>query len=245
MKKKILVVILIVAIILILVGPYIAIEIKSFINKDILTSLKGEIYYTKRDNLILNLYKLDANLDNKKLIYSHKNKGLTNFGDYNDNIIDFYYDRNTGEINFIAMNDGSFSLFSIKEGDKNPMLIGKGEELLNIAHSLDKTDYISNQQGDAIAVEKKGSIYIIENGKETCVKKFYGIYDSKFTGYRTIGFSPDGKHLIYSSMEHLTPIGSLLNHLINGFNSNIYIMDLDTGESSKFIDSYDIQWVMD
>lgn len=245
MKIKILVLILIVVIVFILVGPHIVIEIKGFINKDILTNLKGEIYYTKRDDIILNLYKSDANLDSEKLIYSHKNKGLSSYGDFNDNIIDFYYNKTTNNIDFVAMNDGDFSIFSMEIEEENPILIGKANELSNIGTSLDKTDYINNEQGNQLGVGRKGSIYIIENGKERCVKKFYGIYDSKFTGYEPIGFSPDGKHLIYGSMEHLTPLGSLVHHLINDFNGNVYVMDLDTGKSSKYINAYNIQWIMD
>ncbi len=235
MKRKRIILILIGMIILILVGPYITIGIKSLINKDILTSLEGEIYYTKRDNDVLTLYKSDANLDNERLIYSHKDKGLTNSGDYNDNIIDFYYDRNTSEINFRAMSDGEFALFSMKEG----------EEPSKLGASVDKREYIRNQQGNITAIGKKGSIYIIENGKEICIKKFYGIYDDKFTGYAPIGFSPNSKYLIYSSMEHLTPLGSIAHNLINDFITNVYIMDLGTGKSAKFINAYNIQWVMD
>lgn len=244
MKKKKLFLILIGIIILISVGPYTIIGIKGLINKDILTSLKGQIYYSKRDDGVLTLYKSDANLDNQKLIYSHKDKGLTDSGDYNDNIIDFYYDTSTNQINFIAMNDGEFALFSMEEGEKNPKLIDKNKTS-NIGRLLHKTDYIRKQQGNVIAMEKRGSIYIIENGKERCVKRFYGVYDDKFTGYAPIGFSPDSKYLIYSSMEHLTPFGSIAHNLINSFIGNVYIMDLDTGESVKFIDAYNIQWVKD
>lgn len=244
MKRKISILILIGIIVFMLAGPYIVIGVKSHINKDILKSLKGEVYYTKRDNSILTLYKSDASLENEKLIYSHKNKGLISSSDSNDNIIDFHYDANGDEIYFIAMNEGYFSLFSIKEGEEDPRLIDKPEKLVNMNTSLDETDYISNKQGNMMAVENRGSIYIIEDGEERCVKKFYGIYDDKFTGYGPIGFSTDGKHLVYSSGEHLTPIGGLAHGLMNGFNSNVYLMDLETGKSVKFIDSYDIQWVL-
>ncbi|MEW8987404.1 MAG: hypothetical protein AB2401_10465, partial [Bacillus sp. (in: firmicutes)] len=92
---------------------------------------------------------------------------------------------------------------------------------------------------------KKGSIYITENGKEKCVKKFYGMYDEKFTGYGPIGLSPDGNYLIYHSMEHLTPFGSILEGIISdsSFYGHNYVMDLKTGKSTRFIDASNFQWI--
>lgn len=71
-------------------------------------------------------------------------------------------------------------------------------------------------------------------------KEFY-----KFTGYGGIGFSPDGKYLIFSSSEHFTPIGFLLHNMITGFLGNVYILDLESGKSSRFVHAYKIPWLMD
>lgn len=229
---------------LILILPYVIIGIKGHINKDILSNLEGEIYYTKRVSSVLTLFKSDANLDNEALLYSHKGNGEDREGGYNDNIIDFYYDSNNKIITFIAMDD-DWSVFSVKEGEDKPTLMGETREVLKDGVSLDKTRYISNKQNDIAAFSKKGSIYIVENGKEKCVKKFYGIYDDKFTGYGPIGFSPDGKYLIYSSSEHMTPLGFIVNNMVTDFSGNVYILDLETEKSSRFIKSYDIQWIMD
>lgn len=242
MKKRRVSLIVVLIIVLVVASPYISMRIKAQINKDILTDLEGEIYYTKRDDGVLTLYKSDANLENEKLIYSHKGKGKIDENDYNDNIIDHYYDRNTDEIEFLAMNDGYFSLYKMGL-EENPNLIGKGEDVLKDDISLDKNDYIKTEIENKSAIEKEGSIYIIENGEERLVKKFYGIYDFKFTGYSPMGFTPDGKHLLYSSMEHLTPIGVIIDGMIGGYNMNVYIIDLETEKSARYVNAYNIQWV--
>lgn len=201
MKRKLL--ILVSVIIFVSVFIYAFWGFKKSVNADIVTKLEGQIYYTKRVDGILTLYKSNTNLENEKLIYSHKGKGKDNFGSYNDNVLDYCYDIKSGDISFVAMNNGEWSLFSLKEGENNAILINKQEK--NIY--LENTDYISNHQGEITDIQKEGSIYIVENGKERCIKKFYGLYDDKFTGYSPVGFSPDGKYLIYHSMGHLTFLG--------------------------------------
>ncbi len=66
---------------------------------------------------------------------------------------------------------------------------------------MTNTDYINNQTENITVAEKKGSIYITQNGEEKCILKFYGLYDNKFTGYHPLGLSPDGKFLIYYSPD--------------------------------------------
>jgi len=53
-----------------------------------LENVNGKIYYLKRDEGILKLYKSDADLKNEELIYSHYEKGETNFNSFrHDQII--------------------------------------------------------------------------------------------------------------------------------------------------------------
>lgn len=247
MKKKLLLLIGLIVFIVIILNIFT--YLKSTINSDIVKNLEGQIYYKKRVDGVNTLFKSDANLQNKKLIYSHKGKGKDSYGSYNDNILDYYYDRERQTISFIAMNDGDWSLFSLKEGEKNATLINKaGINNVEVEkHSrsfMSNTDYIKKQSQKRTVIQKQGSIYIIENGEERCIKKFYGIYDDKFTGYRPMGFSPDGNYLIYHSMEHLTSFGTLLESFFNDSYGHKYIMDLSTGKSTRFIDASDIQWVM-
>ncbi|MCR2823552.1 hypothetical protein [Lederbergia panacisoli] len=182
------------------------------------------IYYTERVDGALTLFKSDATLQNKTLIYSHKGKGNTRHGDYNDNILDFYYDKTNKTISFIAMNDGIWSLFSLKEGEEKPILLQKKVIEMN-------RDYIQDQFENVSASSMKGSLYLLENGNEKMIKKFYGIYGT-FTGYQPIGFSIDGKYLVYHSMEHLTPIGTILEGLAKEWDSigNMYIISINIGE---------------
>lgn len=218
--------------------------VKNKINSRILNDLNGEIYYTKRVDGVLTLFKSMANLENEKLLYSHKGKGKDNYGGYNDNIPDFFYDKESGGINFIAMNNGKWSLFYIKEGEKEASLIKEVELEEKYLDLMVNTDYINNNIEGVTAIEKKGSIYMIEDGIEKDLKKFYGIYDDKFTGYSSRGFSPDGRYLVYHSMDHLTPIGTIVDGLINGTAGNTYIMEIETGKDTKFIDASKIQWIM-
>ena len=207
-------------------------------HSDILSDLEGTIYYTKRVDGVKTLIKSDANLKNETLIYSHKGKGKDGYGSYNDNIIDFYYDKTSQIMYFIAMNNGSWSLFSLKDGEKKPSYLRK-EDMIT------KTDYIQNDFNKRTVTSKNGSIHLSENGKKKIIKKFYGIYDEKFTGYDPIGFSPDGRYLVYYSMDHLTPFGALLTGIFTNSIGNTYILDLSTLESTRFVDAADIQWVID
>ncbi|QED47942.1 hypothetical protein [Cytobacillus dafuensis] len=237
MKKKIILRFLLL-IIIIVISFNIFQYFTSNTNSQLLSDLEGTVYYTERIEGVLTLFKSDASLQNKTLIYSHKGKGNDSYGDYNDNIIDFYYDKTSKTIYFIAMNNGSWSLFSLKEKENKPTLLQK---------EVMETDkgYIQNQFNKLTVSSKKGSLYLLENGNEKTIKKFYGLYDEKFTGYQPIGFSPDGKYLVYHSMEHLTPFGTLLEGFVNNSFGNTYIMDLSTMESAKFIDAYKIQWIID
>ncbi|MCR2820054.1 hypothetical protein [Lederbergia panacisoli] len=207
-------------------------------NPNLLSNLEGTIYFIERIDGTLTLFKSDAALKNKTLLYSHKGKGKDSLGGYNDNIWGFHYDQTNKTISFIAMDNGSWSLFSLKEGEEKPTLLQK--DVMEIS-----TDYIQDQSENVSVISRKGSLYLLEDGKEKTIKKFYGIYDSKFTGYRPIGLSPDGKYLIYFSMEHATPIGAIFEGLVKDSVGNMYIMDLSTLESTKYVNAYQIQWIMD
>ena len=242
MKKKIILGILL-FLIIIVISSYIFRYFTNNTNPQLLSDLEGTIYYTERVDDVLTLFKSDATLQNRTLVYSHEGKGKDSYGSYNDNITDFHFDKTNNTIFFIAMNNGSWSLFSLKEGENEPVLLQKVETEKEFNEI--ETDYIQDQYENLTAIPKKGSLYLLENGNEKMIKKFYGLYDSKFTGYHPIGFSPDGKYLVYLSMENFTPFGTILEGLITNSSGNMYIMDLSTMESAKFVNSYNIQWVMD
>ncbi|MGD6993813.1 hypothetical protein [Sutcliffiella horikoshii] len=237
MKKKISL-----GILLLVVISFISIELfQSYSNKtspEVVADLEGTIYFTERVNGVLTLFKSDATLQNKTLVYSHKGKGNTGFGDYNDNIIDFNYDKTSQTVYFIAMQDGSWSLFSLHESENTPTLLQK--EVMET-----KTEYLKNEHENQTATSKKGTLYLLSEGNEKIIKKFHGLYDEKFTGYRPTGFSPDGKHLVYHSMEHATPLGTILKGMVAETVGTTYIMNLSTMKSAEFVNAYNIQWVVD
>lgn len=239
MHKIVKIIIIFVVIMLIIPISNIAInEISSYVNKDILNELEGEIYYTKRIDLTLMLFKYNCDLYNEELIYSHKGKGFANQSDYNDNILNFNFDIESKIITFTAMNEGEWSIFTIKEGEEEATLVRNAKE-----SELITTNYIRNLNNTFNIFEREGSLYIRENDTEKLIKRFYGIYDDKFTGYRIKGISPDGKYLIYTSNGALTLIGGILNGTLTSFKKQEYIMDLETYKSTKFFDYHTMQWI--
>lgn len=237
-RKKILLVVIIISIILLFI-TLITNRFNILANSKILDGLSGEIYYTKRVDGGLALYKSDANLKNEKLIYNNNGNGKLESGESNDNIGDFRFFPETGEIEFEAVYNGKWSVLSIKEGESNPKYIREPKEVKVLEDyrvvEID-TDYIRCKNTNVEIYEKKGSLYMKKNGQEKCIKKFIGMYSEKFTGYRAIGLSPDGKYLVYSNL------GAFFGTIIN--QSKQYIMDLNTGESTEYISfPSDIQWV--
>lgn len=218
--------------------------VKNNINGSIVENLEGEIYYTKRIDGVLTVFRSDANLENEELVYSHKGRGEDSSGGYNDNVINFYYNKENDNLTFIAMDKGEWSLFYLKEGQDNPTLLERdGHNNFNYLEF--NTDYIKDNIDKTSVIDKEGSIYLIENNEERLLKKFYGAYDEKFTGYRVKGFSPDGKYLIYYSMEHLTSLGTIMESFFDSKIGHNYIMDISTGKSTRYVDADNIQWRMD
>lgn len=195
------------------------------INKDILNNLDGELYYIKRVGLVNTLFKSDANLNNETLLYAHENE-------VNSNIADFYYDNTNNVYTFKAMDsDSEWVIFDIIEG----------EVCLSDKDSM-RTIYINRYKKYDLK-DESGSIYV----DDKLVKKFYGI-DGKFTGYVSLGLSPDGRYMIYHSSGFLTDYGYLFWNIISfgkigDLLSNTYIMDLETLKSTKFIEFSEMQWI--
>ena len=228
-----------------ILAPTIYGDLRDNMNSDVLDGLDGEIYYTKRVDGINTLFKSEAGLQNETLIYSHLGKGKDRNKDYNDNIIDFYYDSQSKIVDFVAMNDGSWSLFALKEGEGRPTLMPTTGTVKNTTSVLKKSDYLKKDRKQVSVFQKNGSLYLIENGEEKCVKKFHGFYDDKFTGYRPIGFSPNGEYLVYHSMEHLTLLGTIFEGAIRDSYGSTYILELSSGKSTRFLNASKIQWLTD
>ncbi len=213
------------------------------IQADAFADLEGTIYYTRRVDGVTTLFKADAKMQEETLIYSHVGKGKTDDGSYNDNIIAFHYDNQTEMISFVAMHEGNWSLFQMKEGEETATYIAEAEEKkANLFAG--ETDYLKPTANGRTVMAKEGSIYLIEEEKETCLKRFYGMYDGKFTGYNVRGLTPDGNYLIYYSSNHMTAFGAIIDGYLTGSVGHTYIMDIETGKSARCIDFYSVQWVL-
>lgn len=210
-----------------------------------LQKISGQIYYLKRDDGILKIYRSDANLKNETLIYSHKNKGKINNGGYNDNIIDFCYYPETGTIEFVAMN-GEWSKYRMIIEDGEPECIKtrvEDEKIEKKAEVFIHTNYINLKNDKFTIYEEDGSIYLRKkDGLKKCIKKYWGIGKSDISGlvgYVPEGLSPDSKYLIYGTTGSFTGIGALLG--INRYKR--YIMNLDTLAFEEYVNSQSIQWI--
>jgi len=211
---------------------------------DVLSQLEGNIFYIKRDNnSILNLYSSDANLENQKLIYSNKDSTSEN-----KNIIGFHYDKPEEIINFVCMSLGEWTLHSIDPNGENLKVLENEDESKKVSTIVEEMDSYSIRpvHKDLKAINEKGSMYLFKGNEKILLKKFIGLYDSKFnSGYTPIGFSPDGKYLVFRSTNHLTPIGTLIEGMLTTSSQlvNYYIMDLETKDIDKYLYAYDIEWV--
>ena len=204
---------------------------------DVVSNVPGKIYYTKRVDGVLQLFTSNANLTNEKLIYAHS-------GEENNNIAVFYYDKDINLIYFIAMKDGEWSLFSIDTKLKKPTFIEIFDEEWKVFLSY----YVDSRYKNMEIINKQGSLYLLKDGKEELLKKFIGFYDAKFnSGHTPIGFSPDGKYIIYHSSEHLTPFGSLIEAIFDkDYNiGQTYIMELETKKIEKYPALHSLQWIIE
>ncbi|MGL4819235.1 MAG: hypothetical protein ACRC5C_04560, partial [Bacilli bacterium] len=208
-------------------------------NNAILDSLAGEIYYTERINGVLTLFRSNANLTDRTVVYSHVGRGQTSFGDTNENIITFNYDVATKAIDFVAMHEGEWSLFRLPSSAKAPFFV----ERTIPKDDVIPTNYIETKLGTKEARIEKGSIMLKEEGVEEEILPFRGLYSYKMTGYDIVGFSPDGKFLVYTSFGHRTPFGTMLEGFTRNQVVEYYILNLETKESAPFVKSNQIQWL--
>lgn len=230
MKKKIIILAVLCAVLVLFY-----IKLTDCKNMNILNELEGEIYYLMKDDDISKLYKSDANLKNKTLIYSHEGKGMTSSGGSNDNIIDFRYYPESKKIEFEAMHNGEWSIFELSMDGTEPKYLGK---VFNV-----DVDYINLVSEKFYIHEKNDSIFINIDGKDKCVLKYSGFVRSDIsgaTGYTPQGLSPDGKFLVYGTTGSKSGIGFLL-----GSKYKRYIMNLETKEYTEYINSQSIQWVIE
>jgi Tol biopolymer transport system component len=97
---------------------------------------------------------------------------------------------------------------------------------------------MKSEDGKYSVTDNRGNIYLQNNvtKERKIIKKYYGIYEPKFSpGYIPLQIV-DNKYLVYDRSKHLTPIGQILEILL--FQRDPYateIVDLETGETSQYI----------
>lgn len=154
MLKKTIIIIMLILVVLTFAGDNM---LNLCMGQDIVASLEGRIFFLRRENAVLNLYTADAKLTDFKLVYSNRGKGETN-----ENIVEYCYDKSKDEIRFIVMEGGNWGLFSIKIGEESPRYIRENESW---SKECDQA-YVKPELTGIKAINKKGSLYLCENGEE-------------------------------------------------------------------------------
>ena len=180
-----------------------------------LNSLKGEVVYAKRDGLILNIYKINANGRNKQLLYRHT-------GENNLNCSNPRWSKDGSKVSFSAMKNGKWSLFLMDPDGSNVEVVQAGESL---------PLHLNSRQADIIV--RYGSVYYLdEKGNEIEVYKFRD-YNSKFNpGASEASWSPDKQFIIFNSFK-----GSFLS----SGRSNILIVGKD-GKMARITEGIQADW---
>lgn len=217
-------------------------HVSAMSHSHLLNRLNGTVYYTKRLHDDLALYQTSLPDMKEKLIYSHKGNGHISDGQKNDNICDFLVDPQQKKIEFEAMHQGEWSIFTYclnKKSQKNPCYKEKSDECKVLEDgrivNLD-TAYLPDSVGNCKVYEDKGSLYLNRSGQVTQLIKFWGAYAEIFTGYRLVGLSPDGKYAVYRYLGTF--------YIDEKNKDKTFIMDLETMESTYFIEfDGSMQWI--
>lgn len=199
-------------------------------SKQLLNQLQGEIYYTKRIDGILTLFKSNADLTNEVLIYRNQDEEGAN-----NNVIDLSLNKDTGSVTFIAKYQGVWTEYEYVDGEvKRRFAVDNQINFL--------WNYENDIVGNTRAFIDEGSIYVTQNNVTRLIKDIGSNYDQNYSTYLVLGISLDERYIIYcDGRNSLTK--ALLDGLIPGGINNKYIYDLETNESSTYVNAMDIIWI--
>ncbi len=206
----------------------------------VLSGMTGRVYYLQRDGLVLNLYTAAASGQNPRLLVTWEGKGESNA-----NIIGYRYDPDAGMLYFTAMRDGDWSRFALADTGGEPEYLGAVDEKDLLGTGV----YLQPEQGGRQAVNRQGSMFLIDGEHTTLLKRFVGLYDAKFSsGYQPIGFSPNGRYLLFWYSGHLTGLGTIVEGMVRQWAGNytlgqVYVLDLVSGQTSRYLNGMSFQWV--
>lgn len=211
--------------------------------RDVLEDAEGILYYTRRIQGVSTLFAYDLSSGEERLVYSHQGMGRDSYGTYNDNILDHRYDMSTGVHHFVAMKEGVWTEFVLKTGEAVPESLGEAAYSKMYDARLEGTDYLKLSAKGRTVMEDEGSLFLLEDGQEICLRRFWGLHDSKFTGCWPVGLSPDGRYLFYRSMGHMTFAGTMLEGMLTGDAGKTFVRNLESGKTARFPEASRLQWV--
>jgi Tol biopolymer transport system component len=152
---------------------------KKISDKKFLSQLKGEIVFTKRDNGVLNIYKINADGTGEKLLYHNEDP-------MNPNASSPKWSQDGSKIYFTAMKNGQWTTFIMNPDGSQVELVAQGEPIL--MHPLTSHDL----------VVQKGSVYWKDEQGE--LHKVYYFPNQNYKtnpGASEASWSPDKKYIIF------------------------------------------------
>lgn len=196
---------------------------KNFDRVNFLKTLSGEIVYMKRDNGILNIYKIFADGSNKKLLYHNEDK-------INSNSMSPLWSEDGLKIYFGAMKDGKWEGFSIDPDGNNLVIVQDNEWLLFYSNwRLNKCAVCVENKKRNLDIREGSLYYLNEAGKEITIYSFKN-YDSKWNvGANNPSWSPDKRFIIFESCKF-------------SMGCNIYIANKDGTKTVKLTKGRDPDW---
>jgi len=158
--------------------------------KAFLKSLKGEIVYSCRDGLVLNIYKISANGTNKKLLYKNTDK-------VNSNSMGPIWSKDGSRIYFGAMKNGKWETFSLDSEGNGPAKIANVAEKSLIPVFKDKTDGISVEDGSIYYTDDHGNKKQVYYYPRRLYNREY------YPGAMMATWSPDKKFIVFAKSVFL------------------------------------------
>lgn len=239
MKKRILIFI----IVGLLIGFYFTFRIPN--HKEVLNDVTGTIYYLDNYKDEKAIYRANADLTNIELIYSHVGKSQ-NIESTQEGVSDFRYFEEIDTIAFEAKHKDKWSLFQLSLDTMTVEYISEVNDELYVTgdyvcHSV-PVDYIKLKQKDVEIFEDDASLFLRDAQGTRCLLKYKGLMRSDIPGmigYYPTGLSPDNQYVIFGSNHSFTGLGGFLG--LSPYKR--YIMDVETGQYTEYVNSNNIQWL--
>lgn len=111
--------------------------------KTLFPDLRGKLVYTQRENDISVLYTLDLQTEEARRVYSHDDP-------YNANILFPKWSEDASRIQFIAMHDKEWNVYSVRPDGTNLRLEGPAQNGNELLSRVSRTDDIVGKKAVCI-----------------------------------------------------------------------------------------------